>query len=197
MPTPGSSQQVLVIDVGTSRIRASALDKTGTIPPPRVNGSPSSSPPAPPGIVEFDAAAMARSARTRRSCLQTRRRSVAAIGNRGATCVEHCLGCGQRSPDRTRHRMARRPERLGTCLALRSQGDRALTESIGDKPAFQLGQIGRAEHARLRFGTVETYIAWCISRGECHATNRTNAAVTGLLPSRCQRMGSNASPSLH
>ena len=41
----------------------------------------------------------------------------------------------------------------------------------------------------LCFGTVDTWIAWTLSEGALHVTDRSNAGVTGLLRGRRQRLG--------
>ncbi len=47
----------------------------------------------------------------------------------------------------------------------------------------------RAERRDLCFGTVDTWVAWMLSGGALHVTDRSNAAVTGLLRHRRQRLG--------
>jgi glycerol kinase len=49
------------------------------------------------------------------------------------------------------------------------------------KVAWLLNNIPGARDRDLCFGTVDTWVAWVLSRGAVHVTDPSNAAVTGLL----------------
>ncbi len=69
----------------------------------------------------------------------------------------------------------------GTCLELQGEGLRLSPNESATKYARLLDDHDphRSEHTRL--GTVDSWVAWHLSRGALHVTDRSNAAVTGLL----------------
>ncbi|MBW3537856.1 MAG: glycerol kinase, partial [Actinobacteria bacterium] len=74
---------------------------------------------------------------------------------------------------------------VGMCLGLRAQGLRVAPNTSASKLAFLLDMADaertRAEAGELCFGTIDTWAAWVLSGGSVHATDPSNAAVTGLL----------------
>jgi glycerol kinase len=70
---------------------------------------------------------------------------------------------------------------VGTCLVLQGEGLRFAPNESATKFA-QLLDDNDADRSRdLCLGTVDTWIAWKLSEGGVHATDISNAAVTGLL----------------
>lgn len=87
------------------------------------------------------------------------------------------------------------------CAALRSAGHEAMiTERTGLllDPYFSATKIGwildnvagaraRAEKGELAFGTVDSWLLWCLTGGKSHATDATNASRTLLFDIHKQR----------
>ncbi len=75
------------------------------------------------------------------------------------------------------------------CLTLASEHGIRLAPNQSATKLASLLNAHDPERARdLCFGTVDTWVAWTLSGGELHVTDRSNAAVTGLLPRRRRRM---------
>ena len=169
---------VLVVDVGTSSVRAAVVRSDGSFTAGHERELLPDSPAD--GLVEFDALLLAS------TCLDLARAALAANGpvdavgisnQRGSTVVWDRatgvpVGPGLGWQDlRT----------VGACLALRAEGVRVGPNQSATKVQWLLGQLddpGRAE--ALCFGTVDTWVAWALSGGTLHVTDSTNAAVTGL-----------------
>lgn len=69
----------------------------------------------------------------------------------------------------------------GTCLELQSDGLRLSPNESATKYAWLLDNLDPARRASTRIGTIDSWIAWHLSGGGLHVTDRSNAAVTGLL----------------
>jgi glycerol kinase len=71
---------------------------------------------------------------------------------------------------------------VGRCLDLRGDGFRLAPNASATKLEYLLDA---ADPQRTRddlcFGTVDTWVAWTLSGGAVHATDASNAAITGLL----------------
>jgi glycerol kinase len=170
--------RVLVVDVGTSSVRAAVVRSDGSFAGAHERELLPDSPAD--GLVEFDAALLAS------TCVDLARAAlehdgpVDAVGisdQRGSTIVWDRdtgapIGPGLGWQDlRT----------VGACLALRAEGVRVGPNQSATKVQWLLDQLddrGRAE--QLCFGTVDTWVAWALSDGAVHVTDATNAAVTGL-----------------
>jgi glycerol kinase len=168
----------LVVDVGTSSVRAVAFDENAdavfSIEEELLPDSPAD------GLVEFDARAMAN------VCLDLASAVIEDVGvvdgvgisnQRGSTIVwdratGEPIGPGLGWQDlRT----------VGECLALRGSGVRVGPNQSATKVRWLLDQLGDVAHTRdLCFGTVDTWVAWTLSEGTVHATDASNAAITGL-----------------
>lgn len=169
---------ILVIDVGTSSVRAAVVSADGAVG--HVHRTPSPPTVPFPGLVEFDPAALADAA------LTVARQALAELGSRpvgvGVTTQRASavawdgrdgrpLGPGLGWQDlRT----------VGTCLALQADGLRFSPSESATKFAWLVEQTDTpAEHVRL--GTVDSWIAWNLTGGRRHITDATNAAITGLF----------------
>ncbi|HXQ90845.1 MAG TPA: FGGY-family carbohydrate kinase [Acidimicrobiales bacterium] len=171
---------VLVLDVGTSGVRAGVVGPDGAIDHVHhVEVLPSS--PA-PGFVEFDATAMASAVLEVARASLSGHGPVAGVGianQRGSTVVwdRHSgepVGPGIGWQDlRT----------VGTCLVLRDQGIRVAPNESSTKLAMLLDMADPDRTRDLCFGTVDTWVAWTLSGGALHVTDATNAGITGLLGS--------------
>ena len=172
------TNRVLVVDVGTSSVRAAVLRSDRSFGAAHERELLPDSPAD--GLVEFDAALLAS------TCLELARAAldeggpVDAVGisdQRGSTIVWDRatgtpIGPGLGWQDlRT----------VGACLMLRGEGVRVGPNQSATKVQWLLDQLDdRARAADLCFGTVDTWVAWTLSDGELHVTDATNAAVTGL-----------------
>ncbi len=169
---------ILVVDVGTSGVRAGVVDADGSIDHVHhVEVLPSS--PA-PGFVEFDAGAMASAVLEVAGATLSGSGPVAGVGianQRGSTIVwdrrtGEPVGPGIGWQDlRT----------VGTCLVLRDQGIRVAPNESATKVSMLLDMADPERTRDLCFGTVDTWVAWTLSGGALHVTDATNAGITGLL----------------
>jgi len=169
---------VLVVDVGTSGVRAGVVGANAIIDHVHyVEVLPSS--PA-PGFVEFDAGAMAS------AVLEVARATVAANGpvtgvgianQRGSTVV-----WDRRSGEPVGPGIGWQDLRtVGTCLVLRDQGVRVAPNESATKVSMLLDMADPDRTGDLCFGTVDSWVAWTLSGGTLHVTDATNAGITGLL----------------
>ena len=169
---------ILVVDVGTSGVRAAVVAPDGTVGHVHhVEVLPSS--PA-PGFVEFDPEAMAEAA------LGV---ATAALADGGP--VEGMGIANQRASTVVWDRADGLPvgpglgwqdlRTVGTCLALRDQGIRLAPNESATKLAMLLDMADPERSRDLCFGTVDTWVAWTLSGGALHVTDATNAGVTGLM----------------
>jgi glycerol kinase len=174
-----SEPRVLVVDVGTSSVRAVVITDEGAT----VHGLERELLPDSPadGLVEFDAALMAR------TCLELARDVLDAAGPVEAVGVSN-----QRGSTVVWDRATGEPvgpalgwqdlRTVGACLALRADDVRVGPNQSATKLQWLLDQLAdRGRAAELCFGTVDTWVAWTLSNGALHVIDATNAAVTGLL----------------
>jgi glycerol kinase len=170
---------VLVVDVGTSGLRAAVVDGGGGVHALEYRPFPPSTPF--PGLVEFDGAAMAA------AVLDVATRSLAAAG-----AVEAVGITNQRASTLVWDRSTGQPIGPGLgwqdlrtvfdCITAKTSHGLALAPNqSATKVAWLLNNIEGARDRDLCFGTVDTWVAWTLSGGAVHVTDPSNAAVTGLL----------------
>lgn len=178
-----STGAVLVVDAGTSGVRAAVVTEAGEI---AASAHEEVLPTSPlPNFVEFDAGAM------RDAALSVAGRAldewgggVAGVGitNQRASTVLWDRSTGEPVGPGVGWQDLRT---VGMCLALREQGLRVAPNASATKLAFLLDLADpgreRASAGELAFGTVDTWLAWCLSQGAVHATDWSNACVTGLV----------------
>ncbi len=169
---------ILVVDVGTSGVRAAVVQPDASIAVVHHREVLPSTPQ--PGFVEFDASAMAAAALEVAGAALGDVGSVAAVGiaaQRASTIVwdratGEPVGPGISWQDlRT----------AGMCLVLQGQGVRVAPNASATKLAFLLDMADPERTRDLCFGTVDTWIAWTLSGGSTHVTDLGNAAVTGMV----------------
>jgi glycerol kinase len=169
---------ILVIDVGTSGLRAAIVRSDGAVTALHHRRLPPDSPF--PGLVEFDAAVLADTA------LELARAALADGGPVDAVGVTT-----QRASTIAWDRTSGRPlgpalgwqdlRTVGECLVARAEHGLALAPNqTATKAAWLLDQLHPERSDDVCIGTVDSWIVWALSRGESHVTDRTNAAVTGL-----------------
>ena len=170
---------VLVIDVGTSGLRAAVVDSEGNVHALEYRPFPPSSPF--PGLVEFDGAAMAH------AVLDVATKSLATGGPVDAVGITN-----QRASTLVWERTTGQPIGPGLgwqdlrtvfdCITAKAEHGLALAPNqSATKIAWLLNNIPEARERDLCFGTVDTWVAWTLSGGAVHVTDPSNAAVTGLL----------------
>ena len=170
---------VLVVDVGTSGLRAAVVDGGGAVHALEYRPFPPSTPF--PGLVEFDGAAMAA------AVLDVATKSLTAAGPVQAVGITN-----QRASTLVWDRSTGQPIGPGLgwqdlrtvfdCITAKTEHGLALAPNqSATKVAWLLNNIAGARDRELCFGTVDTWVAWVLSRGAVHVTDPSNAAVTGLL----------------
>ncbi|HEY5025550.1 MAG TPA: FGGY family carbohydrate kinase [Acidimicrobiales bacterium] len=169
---------ILVVDVGTSGVRAGVVDPDGAIDHSNyVEVLPSS--PA-PGFVEFDAAAMASAvlAVARATLAASGRVDGVGIANQRGSTIVWDRGTGEPVGPGIGWQDLRT---VGTCLVLRDQGIRVAPNESATKVSMLLDLADPDRDRDLCVGTVDTWVAWTLSGGQLHVTDATNAGITGLL----------------
>lgn len=179
---------VLVIDVGTSGLRAAVVTPDAEVTAlhyrPFVPSTPA------PGIVEFDADEMARLVLdvAHHSLADASAAGLGPIGVVGVTAQRASTIAWSRSTGR-----ALAPgigwqdlRTVGDCIAVRAEHGLALAPNqSATKARWLLQNLGDHDPADICLGTVDSWIAWTLSgpgsgSGRLHVTDHTNAAVTGL-----------------
>jgi glycerol kinase len=169
---------ILVIDVGTSAVRAAIVTPDAAIQHVHHRPLLPSTPAA--GLVEFDAAVLAEAA------LDVARRSLAdggpveavGIANQRASTVVWDRATGVPVAPAQGWQDLRT---VGSCLVLRAQGLRFAPNMSATKVLDILDTADPDRNRDLCFGTVDTWLAWVLSEGELHVTDASNAGTTGLM----------------
>jgi glycerol kinase len=177
---------VLVVDVGTSGVRAAVVRPDATVEHAHYASVLPDSPA--PGLVEFDAARMAEAVL-----------DVARAALRDAGPVAGVGIANQRASSIVWERATGKPvapgigwqdlRTVGTCLALQAEGIRLAPNASATKVMAILDAVDpdrtRAANGELCFGTVDSWVAWILAgrngADALHVTDATNAAVTALV----------------
>ncbi len=173
---------VLVVDVGTSGVRAAVVRPDGTVE--HVHHVPVLPDTPFPGLVEFDPVAMADAVVEVASASLAQGGPVDAVGvaNQRASTIVWERASGKPVGPGLGWQDLRT---VGTCLELQARGIRVAPNASATKVAALLDLAdpdrGRAERGELAFGTVDTWVAWTLSGGRLHITDASNAGVTGLV----------------
>ena len=170
---------ILVLDVGTTSVRAAIVDETLQITAMARRPSPPSTPF--PGLVEFDAAELARTVLDAAAEVaeSTGPIDVVGITNQRASTVVWDRATGDPIAPGLGWQDLRT---VGECIVARAEHDLALAPNqSATKLAWLLDHVEGARDRDLCFGTVDTWLAWTLSDGALHVTDHTNAGVTGLL----------------
>lgn len=169
--------KLLVIDVGTSGVRAAIVEPgRGVTRSYRREVLPAS--PA-PGLVEFDGVELAS------AVLAVANEAVASAGGVDAVGIAN-----QRASTIVWDRVTGEPvgpalgwqdlRTIGECLALAGQGFRMAPNASATKAAHLLNLADPDRTRDLCVGTVDSWVVWTLSRGSLHVTDASNAALYGL-----------------
>lgn len=189
---------IVVIDLGTTTIRAAIVENDGAVSSAQASRVPPSRPST--GLAEFDAEVVAQTARRLATAAIGTRDDVIAVGittQRASTLLydaatDRVLGPGLGWQDQ---------RTVGQCIALQGDGIRLAPNQSATKLAYLIENFGKGDNRDLRFFTLDSWLAWRLSDQSCHVTDATNAAITGLVDSqangwdseRCRRLGITAS----
>jgi glycerol kinase len=168
---------ILVIDLGSSSVRASVVDADGTVAHTSTEAVLPTTPV--PSFVEYDAEQIAN--------------AVVSVARKTLGQVGHVDGVGiadQRATTVLWERSTGKPvgpaiswqdlRTVGTCLILKEQGILLAPNESATKLAFLLDLADPERSRDLCFGTMDTWVAWTLSGGSLHVMDASNAGVTGL-----------------
>ncbi len=176
----GAGGSLLVVDVGTSGVRAAIVRPDATVDHVH-HAQVLPSTPA-PGMVEVDAKAVATAVIELSLAALAEGGPVAGVGiaNQRATTVVWNRTTGRPVAPGIGWQDLRT---VGTCLALQADGIRLAPNMSAPKLAAILDVVDpeRTLGADLCFGTIDTWVAWTLSGGALHITDATNVGVTGLI----------------
>lgn len=171
---------ILVLDIGTTTLRAATVDDDLRIVQLAARESPPSTPF--PGLVEFDAAELARLALDAATeVMAISREPITAVGitNQRASTVVWDRASGEPIAPALGWQDLRT---ITECMVASADHGLALAPNqSATKVAWLLEHTPGARDRDLCVGTVDAWLAWCLSGGALHVTDHTNAAVTGLL----------------
>ncbi|HUY43479.1 MAG TPA: FGGY-family carbohydrate kinase [Acidimicrobiales bacterium] len=169
--------RALTIDVGSSSVRSALVDETGGVHHAQQRALTLRSPT--PGEVELDAAQIATLALE--LALATLDEGgpgdVVAITNQRATTIVFDVRSGQPVGPAISWQDLRT---VLDCLTLQGEGIRIAPNQSATKAAWLL-QHSDVDPGYLRLATIETWIAWQLTRGETFVSDRSNASVNGLV----------------
>ena len=169
---------ILVIDVGTSGLRATVIRPDASIAAELHRELLPHSPA--PGLIEFDARAMVSAALEMARAVLAEAGPVDAVGitNPRASSIVWDRATGEPVGPGIGWQDLRT---AGTCLVLQADGIRVAPNASATKIAWLLDEADPDRTRDLCIGTVDSWLAWHLSEGAVHATDATNAAVTGMM----------------
>ena len=169
---------VLVVDVGTTGLRAAVVRDDASIAGFTYEALPPSSPFA--GLVEFDGAAMRDAVlRVARGALSVAGpvRAVGITAQRASTIVWDTRTGAPVAPGLSWQDL----RTVGDCMRLRSEHGLVFAPNqTATKLTWLTANVEAARSPHARAGTVDTWVAAVLSNFAVHATDSSNAAVTGL-----------------
>ena len=172
------SSSVLVIDVGTSGLRAAIVRADASVHHMHYRAFAPSSPF--PGLVEFDASEMARLVLEVAHLALRDGGPVASVGitTQRASTVMWDASTGQPLAPALGWQDLRT---VMECIMAKAEHGLGLAPNqTATKAQWLLNNVPGARERDIRLGTVDSWIAYVLSNGALHVTDHTNAAVTGL-----------------
>jgi len=172
---------LLVIDVGTSSLRAAEMSNEGSLLSLTTRRVPLEMPVT--GLFEFDAEALFQIVLD--ACAQ-----VQASAKAGGRSIEAVGIANQRATTVVWERITSIPvgpalswkdlRTVDQCLQLKSEGFNLAPNESATKLASLLNTASQPR-AGLIGGTLDTWLVWRLTEGRYHVTDRSNAGLTGLL----------------
>jgi len=168
---------VLVIDVGTSAVRAAIVEPGGVVTHERYSEFLPDTPAA--GIVEFDADAYALATIEVANAVLAEGPAVTGVGisTQRATCIVWDRATGRAVAPAQGWQDLRT---LGDCLMLGAEGFRFAPNQTATKARSILDAVDPDRTRDLCVGTPDAWIVWTLTGGRSHVTDATNAGVSGL-----------------
>ncbi len=169
--------RALAIDVGSSSVRTALVSETGVVTHVHQRRLTISTPQ--PGEVELDSVEIGR------AVLELAERTLAdggacdAVGitnQRATTLVFDPLTSTPLGPTLGWQDL----RTVLDCLVLQGEGLRLAPNQSATKAKWLVDNAGR-DAGSIRFATIETWVAWLLTEGAIHVTDRSNAAITGLV----------------
>jgi glycerol kinase len=169
---------ILVIDVGTSGLRAAVVDPDARVVHEHHREVLPDSPMA--GLVEFDARVLADTALEVARLVLAEHGPVEAVGiaNQRASTIVWDRATGEPVGPALGWQDLRT---VGDCLVLQAEGLRLAPNQSATKIKNLLDTFDPDRSRDLCFGTVDTWLVWQLTQGEVHATDLSNACVTGII----------------
>jgi glycerol kinase len=169
--------KLLVIDVGTSSLRAAVVDRDSTVG--HVHSRPLLPDSPAPGLVEFDGTVMAAAVLEMAGAALAEGGPVDAVGitNQRASTLIWDRATGEPVAPGLGWQDLRT---IGTCLVLAAEDIRLAPNLSATKAQDILDRVDPDRTRDLCIGTVDSWVAWTLSEGALHVTDPTNAALTGL-----------------
>ena len=169
---------ILVVDVGTSGVRAAIVRPDATIAVEHYREVLPDSPDA--GLVEFDARVLGDVTLELARAALAEGGPVDAVGitNQRASAVVWDRATGEPVGPALGWQDLRT---VGDCLVLQAEGLRLAPNQSATKVGWLLNTYDPDRTRDLCFGTPDTWIAWQLSGGALHVTDLSNAGVTGLI----------------
>lgn len=176
--TGGVGVSILVIDVGTSAVRAAVVHPDASVTHEIRAETPADSPA--PGLVEFDAVAYADAAVDCGRRVLDAHGPVEAVGisnQRASTIVWDRRTGLPVAPAQSWQDL----RTVGDCLVLAAEGIRLAPNQSAPKLADILDHVDPDRSRDLCFGTPDSWIVWRLTEGAHHVSDLSNAAVWGLM----------------
>lgn len=171
---------ILVLDIGTTTMRAALVDETLSILDIESRRLPPATPF--PGLVEFDAAAMATAVIDAATIVLDRSGAAplaVGVSNQRASTILWDRADGRPIAPGIGWQDLRT---VFDCITAKSEhGVSVAPNQSLTKITWLLDNVPGARGRDLCFGTVDSWLVWTLSGGAAHVTDRTNAAVTGLV----------------
>jgi glycerol kinase len=169
--------KALAIDVGTTTVRTALVDISGELS--HIHQQALSITTPNPGEVELDAVEIASVALglARQTLADGGHCEVVGITNQRATTIVFDPATGESVGPALGWQDLRT---VIDCLILQGEGLRLAPNQSATKVQWLVKHSGRPA-SELRFATIETWIAWHLSQGGLHVTDRSNAGVNGLV----------------
>lgn len=168
--------KALAIDVGTTSVRTALVSTEGVVSHIHQERLTINTPQ--PGEVELDAVELGRVVLdlARRTLHDGGPCDVVGITNQRATTIIFDPVSGEPVGPALGWQDLRT---VIDCLVLQGEGLRLMPNQSATKAQWLVHRSGR-DVRDLSFATVETWVAWLLSEGSVHVTDRSNAGVNGL-----------------